>query len=115
MFEKYYTPEQLRYLRERAEQVGQQRMEEVQQEWHELISAVRREQELGTAPDSDRMQELSATWQSLIHEFTGGDPGIEDALRRMYSDSPNTAQQFGYDLDGEVMGYVGKAVNRASR
>ena len=50
MIESYYTPEQLASLKKRGEQVGAERIQEVQQEWPVLIAEVRAEMQKGTAP-----------------------------------------------------------------
>lgn len=108
--EKYYTPDQLEYLAERKEIVGEERIQEVQQEWLELIAAVRAEKAKGTDPASETMRELARRWQGLIDEFTGGDKGIEQSLANMYRDNPDAASQHGYDMDGGLMGYVGQSM-----
>lgn len=111
--EKYYTPEQLEYLAERSEIVGEERIQQVQQEWHDLIAEVRAEQAKGTDPASETMQKLARRWQGLIDEFTGGDKGIEQSLANLYRDNPNTAAQHGYDMGDGLMGYIGEAMQAA--
>src|SRR5262249_39535332 len=57
---KYYTPEQLEELKQRADAIGPDRIRQVEQkEWPELIAEVRAEMEKGTDPSSDRVQELA--------------------------------------------------------
>jgi hypothetical protein len=84
MIEKYYTPEQLEQLKARKEQVGEERIWQVQEEWPKLHAEVRAEMEKGTDPTSEPVKALARRWLALINEFTGGDPGIEQSLRRMY-------------------------------
>ena len=50
MFEKYYTPEQLQQLAQRREQLGEDTITQVEQEWKDLYAEVRRHRELGTDP-----------------------------------------------------------------
>ena len=50
MIESYYTPEQLDDLKERGEQLGQERIQQSQEEWAELIAEVRAEMEKGHRP-----------------------------------------------------------------
>ena len=57
---KYYIPDQMTFLRERAEVVGELRIREVEAEWPQLITKVRTEMLNGTDPFSERMQELAA-------------------------------------------------------
>lgn len=84
MIEKYYTPEQLEELRQRAETVGPGRMREVENEWPELMAAVGSEMAKGTDPADERVQVLARRWVGLISEFTGGNPGIEKSLGNLY-------------------------------
>lgn len=85
MFEKYYTPEQLEQLKERSRQVGEERIRQAETEdWPQLLTAVRSEMDKGSDPASAPVQVLARRWMALMHEFTGGDPGIEKSLRGMY-------------------------------
>ncbi len=110
MFDQYFTTEQLEELRVRGEQTGPARMEEVGREWAELIPAMRAEMEKGSDPASPRVQELARRWRGLVQEFTGGNPGIEQSLRNMYShEGPALQQRLGNVPDPELFAYVSKA------
>jgi MerR family transcriptional regulator, thiopeptide resistance regulator len=87
MIEKYYTPEQQEYLKARGEMLGEEQIHQVETEWQELIEQVRIEMANGTDPASESVQALARRWRSLIQEFTGGDPGIEQSLSRIYPSS----------------------------
>ena len=91
MVEKYYTPEQLAWLKERADQIGQERIREVEAEWPRLMAEVRAEMEKGTDPGSERVRSLAKRWMGLIREFTGGNPEIEQAARSWW-DSEESIQ-----------------------
>jgi MerR family transcriptional regulator, thiopeptide resistance regulator len=106
--EKYYTPEQLAWLRERAETVGEERIREVELEWPELIAQVRAEMERGTDPTEERVQRLAARWRGLIQAFSGGNPGIEASLQTMYANEPEVRARSGIDPD--LAAYIGKAM-----
>ncbi|KAM3093285.1 MerR family transcriptional regulator [Phormidesmis sp. 146-35] len=84
MLEKYYTPEQLETLKQRQELVGEERIRQVELEWQELLEQVRNEMEKGTDPTSESVLRLARQSLALIHEFTGGDAGIERSLHTMY-------------------------------
>ena len=109
MFEKYYTPEQLAELDERGRQLGEERMRAVEQEWKDLIAAVRAEMQNGTPHDDPRVQALARQWNALIEEFTGGNPEIRESLRRMYRDNPNVAADHGHTHDPAMADYITKA------
>lgn len=108
MVEKYYTPEQLASLEKRREEVGEERIREVEQEWPRLIAAVRAEMEKGTDPASPEVQELMGRWQGLVSEFTGGDPGIAKAVGNVYRNEPAVREKAG--LDGSIFEYVNRAL-----
>lgn len=104
--EKYYTPEQRAELKERAGQVGPERIRQVEAEWPEVIAAVRAEMERGTPRGDERAQALGRRWQALVDEFTGGNPGIAASLQRMYASEPEVRQRTG--IDPALSAYVGK-------
>lgn len=84
MFEKYYTPEQMEALKKRAALVGDARIQQVQEEWQEIFAALAEEKAKGSDPKSEAMQALARRAKGLIAEFTGGDPGIERSLGKLY-------------------------------
>ena len=65
MIEKYYTAEQLEYLKQRRELLGEERIGQTPAEWAELMVLVRVEIEMGTAPTDPKVQAL---WGKLVHE-----------------------------------------------
>lgn len=109
MIGKYYTPEQQNYLNARAEQIGQERIQQVEAEWQDLIEQARTAMANGIDPADESVQGLARRWRSLIAEFTGGDPGIQQSLNRMY-------QQEGADLasrgaiDTALAAYMSRAM-----
>lgn len=82
--ESYYTPEQLEQVRERGRLLGEERIRQVEAEWPTLIAQVRAELEQGTPPTNERVQQLARRWRELVHEFTGGNPGIGEALGKLW-------------------------------
>jgi DNA-binding transcriptional MerR regulator len=109
MFEKYYTPKQLEELRARAEQVGPERMREVEAEWPRLMDEVRAEMERGTDPGDERVQALARRWSGLVREFTGGNPGIERSLGSLYREESSV---HGMEVAAmrPMMEYIGRAM-----
>lgn len=110
---QYYTPEQQKYLEERARIVGPERIREVEGEWKELIAQVRAEMEKGTDPAGESMQKLAARWKGLIEEFTGGDAGIADALGHVWRGEPGLHDRCGTGPD--LFAYVGEAVKAGQK
>jgi DNA-binding transcriptional MerR regulator len=89
MVEKYYTPEQLKYLEERRQAVGEERIREVEAEWPRLMAEVRAAMDRGADPAGPEAQELARRWMGLVREFTGGDPGITQAVKSMWQQEQN--------------------------
>lgn len=108
MFEKHYTQEQLQQLEERRKMLGDDKIREVEQEWPRLIAEVKAEMDKGTDPASETVQRLSRRWMELVREFTGGDPGIAESVKKLYQGQPSMQQRSG--LDPEIMSYVQRAV-----
>lgn len=109
MFEKYYTPEQLEELKQRKAEVGEERIQEVEEAWPKLIAAVREEMEKGTDPYDPKVQELARQWMGFVQEFSGGNKEIEQSSREMYRQEPSVAAKHG--LDAELFAYVEKALS----
>ncbi|GMR13398.1 MAG: MerR family transcriptional regulator [Gemmatimonadota bacterium] len=111
MFDKYYTPEQLRTLEERKDDVGQERMQQAQAEWMDVFAGYRAAMEEGLDPGSETVQVLARKAQSLILEFTGGDPGIAQSLKNMYqAEGPqNVLSGHAIDADAGLWGYMQRA------
>ncbi|MEZ6084175.1 MAG: MerR family transcriptional regulator [Phycisphaerae bacterium] len=108
-FKECYTTEQLESLEKRRREVGPERIEQVQNEWHELIGLVRNEMDAGTDPTEPHVQKLAKRWMGLVAEFTGGRKDIEESLGKVYKKDPNAAAKHGFDIDAAMMQYVGKA------
>jgi len=107
MFDKYYTPEQMEYLKKRGEELGEEKIRQAETEWPQLIARMQEEMTKGTDPASETVQALAKRWQELLQEFTGGDAGIESSLRNMYGQEPQLRQQTG--MDPSLMEFVAKA------
>ncbi len=84
--EKYCTPQQMEQIKRRREEYGEERIRQAEAEWADLIAQVEAEMERGTDPTSERVRALAARWQDLVNQFTAGDPGIEQSLRRMWQE-----------------------------
>ncbi len=108
MVDKYYSEEQLAWLRKRREEVGEERIREVEAEWPRLMAEVMAEMETGTDPTDPKLRPLLDRWSGLVSEFTGGDAGIAKSLNSMHEheDTVPTGEQ----IDRELFAYVGKAM-----
>ena len=89
MLEKYYTPEQQDQFQERAQQVGEEKIRQAEAEWQDFISQVRAAMEAGADPASEPIRRLARRSKELVDSFTGGDPGVEKSLRKMWTQEEN--------------------------
>jgi len=107
MIEKYFTEEQREQLAQRRRTVGEERIRAAEQEWADLIAAVRAEMNRGTDPAADAVQALAARWFGLVQEFSGGDAKIERSVATMYRNEPQVSRRF--DLDAAMFEYIARA------
>lgn len=78
--EKYFTPQQLDFLKQRHKSLRPQ------DEWAEVLTQTREEMEKGTDPTSAKVLTLARRWRKLIDEFTGGDNTIEQKLHQIWAE-----------------------------
>jgi DNA-binding transcriptional MerR regulator len=110
--EKYFTPEQRQLIKECREKAGHEHLERMQEGWAELIAQIRTEMEQGTDPADAKVQALARRWQDLLKESTGGDLGIQQAMKRLWEEEgDNLAAQFGSRYDSRpIWGYIERAI-----
>ena len=111
-FERYYTPEQRAELASRAAAAGPEEMRAAQQEWATLFEALTAAHADGCSPSDERVLSLARKARELIRAFTGGDPGIEASLARMYRDGAGAEamKRWGMGLDPGLWDYYGQAM-----
>jgi MerR family transcriptional regulator, thiopeptide resistance regulator len=108
--ERYYTPEQLERLAERAEAFGEEGLARAQEDWARLIAEVEAERNAGTDPADPRLTPLVERWNALIEQFTGDDPGIRASLQRLYeTEGPERASRGA--VGAETMAYAKRAMD----
>jgi DNA-binding transcriptional MerR regulator len=103
---KYYTEEQLADLARRG---TSEVLERGQRAWQGLIAEVQAAVAEGLDPASERAQGLAARWEGLVEEFTGGDPGIRENLRRLYADQANWPQTFRKPYPDDAGAFIARA------
>jgi len=65
---------------------------------------------LGEDPAGEKAQGLAERWSELIARFTGGDPGIEQNLSKLYADKANWPSTFKKPYSDEVGTFIHKAM-----
>jgi DNA-binding transcriptional MerR regulator len=115
LLEKYFTPEQLQSHKRRSEQIGEERVKQVLGEWPELLALVRAEMEKGTDPADAKVHVLAKRWRALVNEFSGGDPELEQAEKRLWQEQgDNIMTHFGMEHDPRLAAeYIDKAIKIA--
>lgn len=109
LVERAFTPEELAEIRGRGERLGRERVRAVEREWPVLIARVRAEMRAGTEAASERMRPLASRWRTLVREFTGGSPAIEQKVRAAFVNEPGRMAAAGLDL--ELIAYVNTAIH----
>jgi DNA-binding transcriptional MerR regulator len=107
MYERYYTPEQLEQLRQRRKAIGEEAIRDVEREWAEIFATLRTELDAGTDPTDPRLRPLAERGQELVAMFTGGDPGVTEALKQMWEKEDPEKVSHGM-VDAEVWAYYGQ-------
>lgn len=109
---KYYTEEQLADLARRG---TPEVLERAQREWQKLIAEVSEAVAEGVDPASERAQALAARWSALIKEFTGGNPGILENLKRLYADKANWPDTFQKPYGDDAGAFISRAQAAAKK
>ena len=113
MRERYYTPDQLEQLEQRRQALGEETIRDVEREWAEIFATLRSAMESGTDPADPELRPLAARGRELVAMFTGGDPGIQDSLKRIWENEDTEKVSHGM-VDAELMAYFGKVQAAAS-
>ena len=112
MRERYYTPEQLEQLEQRRQALGEEKIRAVEAEWAEIFAALRVELDAGTDPADPKLQPIGERARELLAMFTGGDPGIQASLKKMYETEGPVKASRGM-ADPEVFEYLAKVRDAA--
>jgi MerR family transcriptional regulator, thiopeptide resistance regulator len=115
MIENYYTPEQMESFRKRREEAAARGEDIAQQgtaDWSALLAEYTAEMQKGTDPADPKLQALEKRRQTLVSAFSGGDSGIEQNLKRLWTEQGDKlCAMFG--MDPKVIEYLGKVADAA--
>ncbi len=111
MIQKYYTEEQLQFLAQRRQTVGNDRIQEVQNEWNVIFEGFRSAMDRNLDPTDAEVQRLVTQSNALIAEFTGNNPGVQKSLQTMYAKegAPKVLRPHGAPLDPKLWDYMQQA------
>ncbi len=110
--EKYFTPEQMNAIQEGREQAGPETLNQMQEEWAEVIALIRTEMDQGTDPAAPQVQALASRWQDLLTRSTGGDPKVQQAMKQLWEEQGDElVAKFGAKYDSRpIWGYIETAI-----
>jgi hypothetical protein len=98
-------------LQKRRQELGPEGLARVQQEWAEVIADAREAFAAKKTIDDPEVVAIARRWKALVAQFTGGNEGIGDNLKRLWQDNPDgLAQKSGIAI--EVARFMGKAMER---
>ena len=103
---RYYTEEQLASLRQRWTPEVQA---ESEKSWAALVKDTEAAMANGAVPSSEAGLALAERRQALLKQFTGGDPGLEQSLQKLYADQANWPATFKRPLSAEVSAFLCEA------
>jgi hypothetical protein len=87
----------------------------VTKQWSELVADVTAA--LADDPAGPTAQALAARWRALVAGFTGGDPGVQEGLNKMWADKENwpAQEQQRFHIDPRVQAFIVKAMAATPR
>ncbi len=80
---QYYTEEQRAKLAAWGKNWSEADQERANQRWGALIAELKRLVAAGQEPGSAEAQALAGQWLAIVREFTHGDPGITEGLKKL--------------------------------
>ncbi len=108
---RHFTPEERARMRDRAQHIGEAGLKQAQDEWSQLIEAVRAEMDAGTSPEDPRVVEMGRRWHALVNVFTGGDSNIVSKIKSAYEQEPDVLAAQG--MSQEMFSYMRSAMRAA--
>lgn len=102
--ERWFSPTQMRALRQRWETLPAAERDAVEAEWPQLVAQARAAMDAGLDPAAPEVQALVRRWLALQRQFVNMATGMEDTMRRMYAEEPELTRQSG--ITPELIAYL---------
>lgn len=102
--ERWFSPEQMRALRQRWDAMPETERDAVELAWPQLIAEARAAMDAGRDPATFEVQALVRRWLALQKQFLEVAPGMKDTMQRMYAAEPELARQSG--VTPELIAYL---------
>jgi DNA-binding transcriptional MerR regulator len=100
MYEKYFTPDELKYLETRRQKSGVN----LDARWAQLVPAMKDLMEYGIDPAHEEPQRLASEWIALAEEMSGNQPDLLLKFDAMTRNEPSVQEQTG--IDTALLNYV---------
>jgi MerR family transcriptional regulator, thiopeptide resistance regulator len=109
---KYFTQEQLEDIRKRFSPETRAASDRA---WAELARDTEQAIAQGEAPTGKTGLQLARRRQELFEQFTGGDPGIKESLKRLYADEANWPATFQKPFSDAVDNFLQQAAKELAK
>ncbi|WP_345739291.1 TipAS antibiotic-recognition domain-containing protein [Morganella morganii] len=80
LFKPHVTPQQFAFMQQHYFRAGAV--------WPDLIAGLYTAMKSGEDPASPAVRKLAQTWLVMFNTFTGGDPELQEIVRRVYREEP---------------------------
>ena len=111
--EKSYTEEQRQKIAEWGKNWSEEDQRVASQKWSTILAELQRLLSTGADPASPEAQDFIGRWLALIGEFTHGDPGVTEGLKKWYGslkEMPASEAPFAYPYSKEGEAFLRKAI-----
>lgn len=102
--ERWFSPEQMRALRQRWDAMPVTERDAVETAWPQLVAEARTAMDAGRDPATPEVQALVRRWLALQRQFMNMAPGMDETMRRMFAEEPELARQAG--ISPELIAYL---------
>ena len=107
---KYYSAEAQKAMAERGKQWTPELQAKAQKDWADLGREIESAATSGADPAGEIGQKLAARHSALIAGFTGGNPAVEEGLKKMYADRENWQAKFPRPYNSAGEQFIRKAL-----
>ncbi|MFY9718830.1 MAG: MerR family transcriptional regulator [Candidatus Cybelea sp.] len=108
---EYYSQPAQAAIDERRRSMSPQEIEQSQRDWSGLIARVEDAAAHGIDPNGEAARALAAHWQSLIGQFTMGNPDISRGLNRLWTDRTHWPSDFKRPWSDAADAFIKLAIN----
>jgi MerR family transcriptional regulator, thiopeptide resistance regulator len=112
---RYFTQEQLQHLEDLRKRVSPEAKAESDRAWWELARDTEQAIARGESPAGKTGLQLAERRQRLIDQFTEGDPGLKQSLKKLYQDRANWPASFQKPFSDAVDTFLQQAAKELAK